>query len=109
MQTVEHSQPLFGYMAHPHPTTPWRAVGRERARLRDIRFAGADNARVLKDWLGLNKQEVEELERAGAIFRGSAEGQERPAAPGVPTDADFAERLGLPPAPEAVGRAEAAN
>ena len=103
MQTVEHSQPLFGYMAHPHPTTPWRADGRERTRLRDIRFAGADNARVLKDWLGLIKRDVEELGRAGALFRGSAGDQVRPAAPGVPTESDFAERLGLLAAPEAVG------
>ena len=107
MQTVEHSLPLFGYRAHPHPTTPWRADGRERTRLRDIRFAGADNARVLKDWLDLNRRDVEELERTGAVFRGSADGQERPAAPGVPTDPDFAERLGLPATREAVGRAEA--
>ncbi len=100
-QTVEHEQPMFGYMAHPHPTTPWVAEGHGRARLRDFRFAGADNEAVLKGWLGLKKREIAALEREGAIFnaRPIARRDQLPPAPGG-TSPDFAERLGLPPAPE---------
>ncbi len=100
-QTIEHEQPMFGYMAHPHPTTPWVAEGHGRARLRDFRFAGADNEAVLKGWLGLNKRQITALEREGAIFKARpvATRDQLPPAPGG-TSPDFAERLGLPSAPE---------
>lgn len=109
MQKVSHGQPLFGYMAHPHPTTPWVAAGRERTRLGDFRFAGADNAAVLKGWLGLEESEVAGLERSGAIFKANPGAPlETPPAPGAPFDSDFAERLGLPAGP-GTGAPEAAE
>ncbi len=104
MQTVRHSRPLFGHGAHPHPTTPWVAEGRERTRLREFRFAGEDNEAVLAAWLGMTAQQIAEIEAAGAIFKAPLDApQEAPAtAPGVPIDRDFAQRLGLAPAPDVV-------
>ena len=76
------------------------AEGHGRARLRDFRFAGADNEAVLKGWLGLNKRQITALEREGAIFnaRPLATRDQLPPAPGG-TSPDFAERLGPPSAP----------
>ncbi|HXH22273.1 MAG TPA: CoA transferase [Dehalococcoidia bacterium] len=98
-QTVEHGQPMYGHTAHPHPTTPWVAEGRSRARLRDIRFAGVDNEAVLGEWLSIPPEEVAALEADGALLRASkVETTEPNPAPGAPHDADFARRLGLPAA-----------
>jgi crotonobetainyl-CoA:carnitine CoA-transferase CaiB-like acyl-CoA transferase len=102
-QAIEHGQPLYGYAAHPHPTTPWVAAGRPRARLRDIRFAGYDNEAVLGAWLSLPAEDVRALEAAGALFRASnIEARDPNPAPGAPHDSDFAARLGLPAAREGV-------
>jgi crotonobetainyl-CoA:carnitine CoA-transferase CaiB-like acyl-CoA transferase len=107
MQMVPHSRPLYGYLAHPHPTTPWVAAGRERTRLSEFRFAGEDNEAVMKSWLGLTAEEVAGLEARGALFRGEPEPEpERPALAGAPTDTDFAQRLRLPAA--TVSRAQEA-
>ncbi|HEY7268994.1 MAG TPA: CoA transferase [Dehalococcoidia bacterium] len=103
-QRIEHAQPMFGYMAHPHPTTPWVAGGRERARLTDYRFAGADNESVLKSWLGLKKADITALDRRGAIFKSQPIAPRDNVAPSpAGVSPDFAKRLGLPPAPEDEG------
>jgi crotonobetainyl-CoA:carnitine CoA-transferase CaiB-like acyl-CoA transferase len=100
-QNVEHDQPMFGYMNHPHPTTPWQAEGRARKRLTDFRFAGVDNEAVLRSWLGMKQGEIAELQREGAIFMArpiATREQVGPSPGGI--SADFAERLGLRTAPE---------
>ena len=97
LQDVEHQQPLLGYAAHPHLTTPWVVEGRDRAELTDIHFAGADNVRVLASWLGAGDEEIEALTAAGAIFSLQvAELQDRAPVGGASTDHDFGQRLGLP-------------
>ena len=94
---VHHEQPVVGYDAHEYLRLPWNVDGRERSSLRDYRSAGADNARVLKRWLGLPAARVRALREAGALLQ---EPQRpiagRAAAPGIPVDPDFAERLNLP-------------
>jgi crotonobetainyl-CoA:carnitine CoA-transferase CaiB-like acyl-CoA transferase len=95
-QMVPHDHPMFGYMAHPHPTTPWQAEGRSRALLRDFRFAGADNEAVLKSWLGLTSAEVESLASCGAIFKAEPIADRAAIPVAGPATPDFAERLGLP-------------
>jgi crotonobetainyl-CoA:carnitine CoA-transferase CaiB-like acyl-CoA transferase len=100
-QRVEHEQPLFGYTAHPHPTTPWVARGRSRARLRDFRFAGADNEAVLREWLGLSKPQIKALTNRGAIFKAKPVAPKADVAPSpAGTSDDFAEKLCLPAAVE---------
>lgn len=91
---VMHERPILGYAAHPHPTTPWFAVGYERPDLSDIHFHGHDNIAVLNRWLDYEPEQVALLEAEGALIRLS----------GVKVedrqtnyrDADFAEQLSLP-------------
>jgi len=95
-QMVRHTQPVLGYAAHPHLTTPWVAAGKRRARLTDIRHAGADNASVLRRWIGMTATEVAALGRRGALVDSGPLKVEIRVAPPVPSTPDFAERLGLP-------------
>ncbi len=90
---VEHSEPLLGFLAHPHPTTPWVADGFERAGLGDIRFGGADNISVLKKWLGMKKGEVTALQESGVLLAPVPYGVKKPAA--LRVDPYYAEQLGL--------------
>jgi hypothetical protein len=93
---VSHERPILGYDAHPHPTTPWFAIGYERAGLTDIHFHGADNEQVLAAWLGLSSAEVQALEASGTLIPPTlVEVEDRRT---NYRDADFAEQLGLWPA-----------
>ncbi len=93
-KTVTHKRPILGYDAHPHPTTPWFAVGHERAELADIHFHGADNTPVLAEWLGISPAEVMALEDSGALIAPTlVEVEDRRTGY---RDADFGEQLGLP-------------
>ncbi len=67
LQPVRHRQPLLDKSMHLHATLPWVVQGRERARLMDPRGEGADNARVLKRWLGMSVSDVRRLEVEGAL------------------------------------------
>jgi len=97
---VRHERPILGYASHPHPTTPWRAAGHDRASLTDIHFHGHDNADVLGRWLGYDAARAAALEANGALIRlTGVEVEDRPTSY---RDPDFAEQLGLPaslPAP----------
>lgn len=97
---VVHERPILGYGAHPHPTTPWFAVGYERPELGDIHFHGHDNIAVLDRWLGYEPEQVALLEAEGALLRLSGvEVEDRPT---NYRDADFAGQLGAllePPTP----------
>jgi crotonobetainyl-CoA:carnitine CoA-transferase CaiB-like acyl-CoA transferase len=89
---VAHERPILGYAAHPHPTTPWFAVGYGRPELGDIHFHGHDNVAVLDRWLGYEPEQVALLEAEGALIRLSGvEVEDRPT---NYRDADFAEQLG---------------
>jgi hypothetical protein len=91
---VTHDEPILGFDAHPHPTTPWFAAGHNRANLESIHFPGADNVPVLGRWLGLSQEEVVALEGSGALIApASVEVEDRRTGY---RDADFAEQLGLP-------------
>lgn len=94
---VQHARPMLGATAHPHLTTPWQAAGRARHTLRDAPGDGAENARVLRRWLGLRAGEVARLERDGVLapFRPFQLVPPTPAT-GAPVDPVFAARLGLP-------------
>lgn len=92
-QEVEHTEPLLGFTAHPHPTTPWIADGFDRARLTDVRFGGADNTPILKKWLGLRKADVEALQESGALLKPVPYGVNKPNA--IRVDPHYAEQLGL--------------
>ena len=100
-QMVRHERPILGYAAHPHPTTPWIADGHDRHQLADLHFHGADNARVLGDWLGMPPGEVAALEQSGAllVLKDVTVEDRRTAY----RDEDFAEQLGLQPAAEESG------
>ena len=95
LQMVEHRRPVIGYAAHPHPTTPFVAVGRSRAKLTDIRDLGADNFSILQRWLGIERAEVRRLHAVGALRAEPIVVNEALPTPGVPREADFAARLGL--------------
>jgi benzylsuccinate CoA-transferase BbsF subunit len=96
-QVVPHRRPVLGHTAHPHPTTPWLAEGRARARLSDLHDLGADNYRILQRWLGIGRREVRRLHAIGALEQAAIDDVVEPeAGPGVPRDARFAERLELP-------------
>ncbi|MBK6562781.1 CoA transferase [Candidatus Amarobacter glycogenicus] len=98
---VQHERPILGFAAHPHPTTPWIAAGHARHPLKDIHFHGADNARVLGEWLGATPKEVAALEASSAlIVLRDVQVEDRRTAY---RDEDFAEQLGLPPPTPAPG------
>ncbi|MGE3074808.1 MAG: CoA transferase [Dehalococcoidia bacterium] len=92
-QSVAHETPILGYAAHPHPTTPWFADGHERHQLRNLHFHGADNVSVLREWLGMDAEQVASLEESGAlIVRRDIKVEDRRTAY---RDADHAEQLAL--------------
>lgn len=94
---VVHERPILGYAAHPHPTTPWFAIGYQRPKLSDIHFHGHDNIAVLNRWLGYEPEQVVLLEAEGALLRLSGvEVEDRRT---NYRDADFAEQLNLPATP----------
>ncbi len=68
LQPVKHARPQLGADSHPHPTLPWRIVGRERRPLEDMHTAGEDNAEVLRRWLGLPSEETQTLEQEGVLY-----------------------------------------
>lgn len=92
-QQVEHQEPVLGYTAHPHPTTPWQMDGHARASLADVRQIGADNASVLGRWLEMDAAEVNRLEQSGALVSVRGRVEDRPASQ---RDRDFGVQLGLP-------------
>jgi benzylsuccinate CoA-transferase BbsF subunit len=96
-QPVVHPQPLLGFKSHPHPATPWTAIGRRRGMSPDLRSNGADNHAVLRRWLNFSRAQVKQLEARGALTVGGAfHIDDVPDAPGVPRDPTFATRLRLP-------------
>ncbi|MHB8577479.1 MAG: CaiB/BaiF CoA transferase family protein [Dehalococcoidia bacterium] len=99
-QAVRHAEPVLGYQAHPHLTLAWQTEGYVRPSLKDARPDGADNRAVLHAWLGLSTRAVAALEKTGALLTAPLPSvQPRNRLPGEPLDLDFAERLGLEPAP----------
>ena len=95
LQPVRHRKPKLGYKSHPHPPLPWRVVGRQRRRVTDYRHTGQDNARVLRNWLGIDEPEIAELHRSGVLSKEPPLNlQPREAIPN--RDPDYATKLGLP-------------
>jgi len=67
LQPVHHRGPVLGEVMHLHATLPWWVDGHMRASLSDPKGEGADNARVLKRWLGMGVGQVRRLEATGAL------------------------------------------
>lgn len=96
LQMVEHSRPVFGYKAHPHPPLPWRIAGRDRKQLTDYRNNGQDNKQVLYSWVGMTSQEVERLQDEGVLYDEGPVQLGTMRAPTTAFDPEFGEKLGLP-------------
>jgi len=67
LKAIKHRQPLLERTSHPHPTLPWRIVGRRRKALTDFRNNGQDNETVLNRWLGIEPKVVRKLEKEGVL------------------------------------------
>lgn len=95
LQWVRHRRAKLGYLAHPHPPLPWRIVGQSRRRVTDYHDSGADNVRILSQWLKLDAATVRALERDGTLHRAPPL-QLTPRPDGPRRDPDHARKLGLP-------------
>lgn len=94
LKAIKHRQPLLDRTTHPHPTLPWRIVGRNRKALTDFRNSGQDNETVLNRWLGLERRQVRKLERQGVLSdSGPVEIAVRRSANEI-HDPDFGRKLG---------------
>ncbi|HJM75864.1 MAG TPA: CoA transferase [Dehalococcoidia bacterium] len=92
---IRHREPIAAATWHPHLSQLPKINGARRAPLTEAHADGADNAAVLKSWLGLDAAEVRQLHESGVTPTGiplvtSASDVPRRG----PSDADHAARVG---------------